>query len=259
MNHGQSREMLRAAEAAGVRHMTAFTYRFVPAMRYMAHLVGQGDIGHPYHFRSCRLQDWGQRNLGWRQIAALAGTGELGDMLSHRIDYAHLLVGRIRRLVAGTRQYHNDRGGQVSDVEDWVGVLAEFENRATGMLESSKMATGRGEGGRSQDYCEINGSEGTLVFQLERPHELQIGKAGGTGLKVVPVPEQFLKWPSSRRDPRQGDPLITFRYDQDVEFIEAILNQRSCVPSFRDGAQVQAVMDATVASAAEKRWMDLPE
>ena len=34
--------MLRAAEAAGVRHMTAFTYRFVPAMRYMRHLVARG-------------------------------------------------------------------------------------------------------------------------------------------------------------------------------------------------------------------------
>ena len=88
-------KMLHAAEKAGVRHMTAFTYRFVPAMRYMAHLVKSGFIGRPYHFRSCRLQDWGTRAVGWRQVAELAGSGELGDMLSHRIDYAHLLVGPI--------------------------------------------------------------------------------------------------------------------------------------------------------------------
>ena len=78
MNHGESAAMLRAAEAAKVRHMTAFTYRFVPAMNYMAHLVRSGFIGRPYHFRSCRLQDWGTRAVGWRQVAKLAGTGGRG-------------------------------------------------------------------------------------------------------------------------------------------------------------------------------------
>ena len=92
--------MAEAADAAGVRHMTAFTYRFVPAMRYLHHLIGRGDLGVPYHYRSCRLQDWGTRNLGWRQVKALASTGELGDMLSHRIDFAQHLVGPIRRIVA---------------------------------------------------------------------------------------------------------------------------------------------------------------
>ena len=53
--------MLDAAEAAGVRHMTAFTYRFVPAMRYMPHLVTTGAIGRPVHFRAQRFQDWGRR------------------------------------------------------------------------------------------------------------------------------------------------------------------------------------------------------
>lgn len=239
--------------------MTAFNYRFVPAMRYMAHLVKRGDIGQPFHFRSCRLQDWGTRAVGWRQVATLAGTGELGDMLSHRIDYAHLLVGQIKRLVADTRRFHDVRDGQVSDLEDWVTILAEFADNATGVLESSKVATGRGEGGRSQDYCEANGSEGTVVFQLERPLELQIGKRGGHGLQAVPLPEEFLKWPSSPRDSHQGDPLVTFRYDQDVEFIDAILDRRPCVSSFLEGAQAQAVMDTAVMSVTEKRWVEVPK
>jgi predicted dehydrogenase len=259
MNHAESVSMLRAAQKAKVRHMTAFTYRFVPAMNYMAHLVKGGYIGQPYHFRSCRLQDWGTRSVGWRQVAKLAGTGELGDMLSHRIDYAHLLVGRIKRIVADTRRFHDRRDGQVSDLEDWVTVLAEFaESDATGVLESSKVATGRGEGARSQDYCEVNGSEGSLVFQLERPLELQISKRGESGLRTVPVPKEFLKWPGSPRDAQAGDPAIVFRYDQDVEFIRAILEERQCVPSFFEGAQAQAVMDAAVVSAKEKRWVDIP-
>ncbi|MEY2409748.1 MAG: hypothetical protein QOF48_2418, partial [Verrucomicrobiota bacterium] len=66
LNHADARAMAEAADEAGVRHLTAFTYRFVPAMRYLHHLVGQGALGIPYHYRSCRLQDWGTRNVGWR-------------------------------------------------------------------------------------------------------------------------------------------------------------------------------------------------
>lgn len=258
MNHAEALAMATTADKANVRHMTAFTYRFVPAMNYMAHLVKSGFIGQPYHFRSCRLQDWGTRAVGWRQVAKMAGSGELGDMLSHRIDYAHLLVGPIRRVVSDTRRFVDVRDGQPSDLEDWVTILAEFSNNATGVLESSKLATGRGEGTRSQDYCEVNGSDGSLLFQLERPLELQMSKRGESALRIVPVPKEFLKWPGSPRA-TTGDPLITFRYDQDVEFIRAIVEQRLCVPSFHDGAKAQAVMDAAFISAAEKRWVEVPK
>ena len=56
----EAEDMLSAVERAGVRHMTAFTYRFVPAMRYLRHLVKSGAIGTPWHFRAQRFQDWGR-------------------------------------------------------------------------------------------------------------------------------------------------------------------------------------------------------
>jgi predicted dehydrogenase len=259
MDGAESARMLKAAEAASVRHMTAFTYRFVPAMRYISHLVEVGAIGQPYHFRAQRFQDWRTRNLGWRQLKKLAGSGELGDMLSHRIDFSHLLMGNIARLTAHMKRFLDDRDGFPSDLEDWVAVIADFKNGATGVLESTKIATGRGEGGASRDYCEVNGSEGTLVYLLGRPNEIQIGKRAGSGLETIPVPEAFLKIPKSPRDPHVGDPLVAFRYDQDVEFVYAILEQRDCVPSFAEGVKVQKVMDAVIQSAEQRRWVDISE
>jgi len=182
MDYAEALRMYLAAEQAGVRHMTAFTYRFVPAMRYLHHLVQRGDLGQPYHYRSCRLQDWDARNLGWRQVKKLAGTGELGDMLSHRIDFAHLLVGPMRRLVANLKQLVPSRQGQPSDLEDWVALLSDFQNGATGVLESSKLASGRNESWRSLDYVEINGSERSFVFITGDWNKLQTGKANGPGL-----------------------------------------------------------------------------
>jgi predicted dehydrogenase len=257
MNHAESVEMLNAAEAANVRHMTAFTYRFVPGMRYISHLVKSGAIGTPYHFRAQRFQDWQKRDLGWRQTKSLAGSGELGDMLSHRIDFAHLLVGDVARLVADTRRYLDDRSGRASDLEDWVAMLAEFKSGATGVLESTKVATGRGEGGRSRDECEISGDEGTLVYSQTRPNEIHRGKRGGGGLDIEQVPRDFLTIPNSPRDPTVGDPVATFRYDQNIEFIQAIEEKRACRPSFADGVKAQKVMDAVLRAASERRWIEL--
>jgi predicted dehydrogenase len=257
LNHADAVAMATAADRANVRHMTAFTYRFVPAMRYLAHLVKRGDLGALYHFRSCRLQDWGTRGVGWRQVKSLAGTGELGDMLSHRIDFAHLLVGPMARLVANLKQWHPERGGQPNELDDWVAILAEFQSGATGVLESSKLASGRNESWRSLDSVEINGSEASAVFITGNWDKLQFGKVGGPGLETITIPREFWSYPGSPRDPAQGDPLVTFRYDQAFEFIDAIRNQRPCTPSFHDGASALAVMDAAVQSAESKQWVEV--
>ncbi len=236
LNYADALEMYQAAEQAGIRHMTAFTYRFVPAMRYIKHLVDQGFVGRPLHFRANRLQDWGNRYLAWRQVEAVAGSGELGDMLSHRLDFGHFLVGQISRVVAQTRRFYDVRQdsqgqGYPSDVDDWVGCLGEFVNGTTALFESTKLATGRGESGKSQDYSEINGSEGTLIYYLERPHQIQMGTTGGQ-LKMVEVPTKFLKIAGSPRNPYKSDPIQTFRYDQNFEFIQAIVEGRPCNSSF---------------------------
>ena len=257
MNGADAAQMAAAADAAGVRHMTAFTYRFVPAMRYLRHLVARGDLGQPYHYRSCRLQDWGTRNLGWRQVRALAGVGELGDMLSHRIDFAHHLIGPMKRLVANLMNLTPMRDGAPNDTDDWVAILAEFTNGASGVLESSKLASGRNESWRSLDAVEINGSEASFAFTTGSWNTLQWGKAGGPGLETLTIPREFFTWPGSPRDPGAGDPLVTFRYDQAFEFIDAIRSERPCTPSFHDGALAQAVMEAAVRSAEMRAWVEL--
>ena len=262
LNATEVRSMYTLAEEMKVRHMTAFTYRFVPAMRYMEHLVHSGAIGTPYHFRAQRFLDWGDRYLGWRQSAQLAGSGDLGDMLSHRIDYGLHLVGPIKRLVARTRRFvevRQDAAGNrhPSTVDDWSAILADFAGGATGVWESTELATGRGEDKNCPDVCEINGNEGTLAYRLQHPHELEIGKVGDKGFKSVPVPEEFLKIPGSPRDPHRGDPLLQFRYDQDFEFIQAILEDRPCQPSFKEGLAVQEIMDAALNSDKQQSWVEL--
>lgn len=257
LNATDAAQMAAEADKANVRHMTAFTYRFVPAMRYLHHLVGKGELGTPYHYRSCRLQDWGTRNLGWRQQKKMAGTGEIGDMLSHRIDFAHHLIGPMKRLVANLMNMTPMRGGAPNDTDDWVSILAEFQCGASGVLESSKLASGVNESWKSPDRVELNGSEASFSFTTGTWDELQYGKVGGTGMKALKIPKEFFVMPGSPRDPGVGDPLISFRYDQAVEFVNAIREERPCSVTFHDGARAQAVMDAAVKSSEIKQWIDL--
>jgi predicted dehydrogenase len=151
-----------------------------------------------------------------------------------------------------------------ADVEDFATFIAEFapgvgvEQGAVAAFELSKVARGRRFGGQGLDELDMYGTDGTLIYHLDRPHELQIGRPGGS-LETVAVPREFLTYPGSPRDPYEGDPTTTFRYDEDVAFVQAIVEDRPCSPSFYDGMRCQAVVDAVLLSAAERRWVDVAD
>ena len=105
LNAGEVRAMYEAARDAGVVHMTAFTYRFAPSMRYLRSLVKSGALGTPRHFRSQRFLDWPETSWGWRQYKARAGAGDLFDMTIHRIDFAIDLLGPIAQVCGAVARF----------------------------------------------------------------------------------------------------------------------------------------------------------
>ena len=109
--------MYEAARDAGVVHMTAFTYRFAPAMKYLRHLLKSGALGTPRHFRSQRFLDWPETSWGWRQYKDRAGAGDLFDMTIHRIDFAIDLLGPITRVCGAVARFApRDRTSTASPV-----------------------------------------------------------------------------------------------------------------------------------------------
>jgi predicted dehydrogenase len=263
LNASEVREMTEAARAADVVHMTAFTYRFAPAMRYMRHLVKSGALGTPRHFRSQRFLDWPETSWGWRQYKDKAGAGDLFDMTIHRIDFAIDLMGPIRRVCGAVAQYApRDRtaDGQPcppSEVDDWSALIGEFESGAFGVWEGTTLAKGYHRDGFGHEWAEINASEGSAVYRLHEPNTILLGKTG-SDLAPVPVPAEFLKPAGSPRDPAQGVPATVFRYDLVWEFISAIAEGRPAVPSFVDGLNAQIVADAVLESFARRCWIDTP-
>jgi predicted dehydrogenase len=263
LNVGEVRAMYEAARDNRVVHMTAFTYRFAPSMRYLRHLLKTGALGAPRHFRSQRFLDWPETSWAWRQYKKLAGAGDLFDMTIHRIDFAIDLLGPLRSVCGAVARFcRRDRSVEgkpcnPSDVDDWSGLIGEFECGATGVWEGTTLAKGYHRNGFGHEWAEINGSEGSAVYRLHEPNTILLGKSGDD-LHDVPVPPEFLKPAGSPRNPAAGEPATVFRYDLMWEFISAIVECRDAVPSFYDGLNAQIVADAVLQSHAERRWIETP-
>src|SRR5271165_5052984 len=263
LSAGEVREMYEAARDAGVVHMTAFTYRFAPSMRYLRHLLKSGALGTPRHFRSQRFLDWPETSWGWRQYKSRAGAGDLYDMTIHRIDFAIDLLGPIARVCGAIARFAprdrtvDGRPCPPSDVDDWSCLIGEFACGATGVWEGTTLAKGYHRDGFGHEWAEINGSEGSAVYRLHEPDTILLGKTG-EDLAPVAVPEEFLKPKGSPRDPNDGPPATVFRYDLMWEFISAIVERRPAVPGFYDGWNAQIVADAVLESHSNRVWIDTP-
>jgi predicted dehydrogenase len=263
LNAVQVANMLEACREAKVVHMTAFTYRFAPSMRYLKHLVTSGKLGEPRHFRSQRFLDWPETSWGWRQYKDKAGAGDLFDMTIHRLDFAQDLLGPIARISGAVARFAprtktvDGRDCPPSNVDDWSALLGEFSSGATGVWEGTTLAKGYHRDGFGHEWAEINGSEGSAVYRLHEPNTIMIGSTGND-LATVEVPKEFLKPTDSPRDPSQGKPATVFRYDLMWEFVSAIVEGRDAVPSFYDGWSAQVIADAVLQSYAERRWIEIP-
>ena len=257
------RQMYRAARDRGVVHMTAFTYRFAPAMRYLKELVQTGQLGEPRHFRSQRFLDLPETSWGWRQYKAQAGAGDLYDMTIHRIDFAQDLLGPIERVCGAVARFASrtqTAAGEScapSEVDDWSALLGRFRNGAVGVWEGTTLAKGYAMRGFGHEWAEINGSEGTAVYRLHEPNEVLLGRHGGD-LQPVPVPQHLLKPAGSPRSLAEPDRSIVFRYDMVWEFHSAIVERRQAVPSFYDGLTAQVVADAVLQSDQGGGWITIP-
>lgn len=273
MSVAECKEMIKAVEKAGVVHMIDFNYRRVPAVELARQMVEKGLIGTPYHWRAVYLQDWimdPEFPLVWRLKKELAGSGSHGDLNAHIIDLARYLVGEFESVCGMMKTFIKKRpelaattGGlgakaakKMGDVtvDDATLFLAKFANGAVGTFEATRFAGGNRNGNR----FEINGSEGSIRFNLERLNELeyysQKDKPGLQGWKTILVtdpPHPFLKgwWPAGH--------IIGWQHTfvhQVYTLMNGIATKKQPAPSFYDGLKCQAVLEAVEKSAETERW-----
>ncbi|MCZ7379030.1 Gfo/Idh/MocA family oxidoreductase [Micromonospora sp. WMMC250] len=270
----EARAMTAAAEvarAAGVRSMCGFNYRRVPAVTMMRQLVADGRLGVIRHVRATYLQDWivdPQFPLVWRLQKDRAGSGALGDIGAHIIDLTQFVTGqRISGVSAVTETFVKERplpaessglaatvdGGTAPTgpvtVDDAAVFVARLDGGALATYEASRFATGR----KNALRVEINGSLGSVVFDLERLNELEFYDAtrptAEQGFSRILVTEGEHPYMSAWWPPGH---IIGYEHSFTHEmrdFIEAVATGVDPTPSFADALQVQLVLDAVARSA----------
>jgi predicted dehydrogenase len=265
----ESKAMWDAVQKAGVKHMVAFNYRFVPAIRQIRKLIESGALGRIYHFRAIYLQEWIMPHYNtpmiWRLQKAQAGSGALGDLGAHIIDLGRYLVGEVASVSAMTKTFIPERPnadgtmGKV-DVDDAFAAVLEFENGALGTVEASRFAAGRKNG----NNLEINGEKGSIRFNLERMNELEVfwiddEPKETRGFHNVLVSEPYHPWWENWWP--QGHMIgweHTFVHEI-THLLDCIVNDKPVAPigaDFEDGYRNAVICDAILASAASKRQVD---
>ena len=271
----EAREMLAAVKRAGVLHMLMFNYRRIPAIAYARKLMRSGKLGKIYHWHGAYLQDWimdPEFPLVWQLDKKFAGTGALGDIGAHAIDFAQYLNGNItevtghsttfikRRPVAIRQGRLKAKGGSEKgnvSVDNDTNFLARFRNGSVGVFESSRFCGGR----RNYNTFQVYGSKGSLAFNLERLNELEIYNseeaAGEQGFKTVSVTEAVHPYVGNWWPPGH---IIGYEHT----FVHAVKDFLDCLdkgrmprPNLEDGIQNQAVLDAVERSAASRRWTEV--
>ncbi len=245
----ESYEIWQRVAATGVKHLCAFNYRFVPAVRLARELIEAGELGEIRHFRGRYLQDWADDATldTWRFHPDEAGSGALGDIGTHVIDLGRFLNGEITSVSGFVKTFVPGR-----TVDDALEAAVEFENGSVGTIEGTRLALGR----RNAFQWEINGSKGSLAFDMERLNELQVFRADGDrarGFKTVLVSEAnhpfWEHWWPPGHIIGWGDTFVHELH----HMLQAIADDTDVAPygaTFEDGYRASEVGDAIVRSGA---------
>jgi predicted dehydrogenase len=245
-----SRAMLGAAADAGVPHACGFNYRYLPAVSLAHELVRSGRLGDLRHVRFVYLQDYATAG---GQPRSSGGAGAV-------LDYSHL-VDLLRFLVGEPLAVHAQVQRVVSEREDAYAALVELPDGAAGTLEASRVATGW----KGRQRIELNGSEGSLWWDMEDPNRLHLfltedardGVAGFRDILVTQPEHPFLRrwWPPGH--------VLGWEHSfvhQWADFLAAVLEQRpppDRQATFEDGWRAAVLCEAIHASAREGRRIEV--
>jgi predicted dehydrogenase len=276
----EAQRTVEAVQRAGVKHVLGFNYRRVPALALAKQLIESGRLGKIFHYRAVYLQDWimdPQFPRIWKLTKAMAGAGPHFDLNSHLVDLALFLVGKISRVVGMAETFIRERPAEAPpetlstmltaqavsskmepvDVDDATSFLARFANGALGTFESTRFAAGR----RNHNRVEVNGSKGSVYFDLEDMNRLQYYNAEDPpdvpGFRSIQATEGCHPYIGHWWPPGHGIGYENTFVNQFADFFQAIADDAKLEPGFETGLENQKVLEAVTKSIDADRWVDL--
>ena len=272
MTAADGKVMVETVEKAGVANMVWYNYRRIPAVTLCKRLIDEGRLGKVFHYRAQFLQDWtikadlpqGGQGL-WRLDVAAAGSGVSGDLLAHCIDTAVWLNGPLKSVCAMTETFVTERLHTLTGKVEPVGIddacifMGRFANGSLANFESTRYARGH----KAAYTFEINGEDMSLRWDLHDLHRLEVfdytDDAKIRGWKSVHVTDNS---PDHPYMDKWWVPGLAVGYDvsfthQVADFLKGLETGTPAGPTFRDAYETQLILDAVLASAKSRQWVDV--
>lgn len=255
-----AKAMVEAVKKNGVKNLCCFSYRFMPAVRLAYELIKEGTLGKIYHFAGTYYQDQGSfEETPIEKIWYIMGSGVDQGIASHMIDMSRFLIGEIKSVAGMIKTYNTKRNSKngVVDVDSTEGffTLLEFENGATGVMQSLGVANGK----QSEFSFEIFGSKGSLRWNMEDPNLLYVYLAkpanpkvlGWTKVCVTEANHPFMNiwWPKGH--------VLGWEHghiNMLAHFMDCVAEDKPVEPlgaTFEDGYKVAVIIESIHRSAAE--------
>ena len=250
MNVDEAKQMANAARS--LPNLVWFNYRRVPAIALAKELIGQGRVGKPYHYRATYLQSWGanpESPGAWRFRKIEAGSGAMGDLLSHSLDLALMLNGPVTELTSLMQTFTPNR-----EVDDAVLALARFANGSIGTFEATRFAIGC----QNRNYFEIHGEKGAIRFNLEDLNRLEVFDRsdateiqGSHNVLVTGAEHPYTShfWPPGHIIGYEHTFIATL-----ADFLNSLAKNGPFHPNFDDAVEVQKLLESVESSARAGTW-----
>lgn len=248
--------LYRAAEAAGVRHVTFVPYRFSPASVAMKAATAARHAGRTISVSASWGVDMRKEPLRWRFQRKLSGAGVVADLGAHILDLLIWWAGPIRRVLGRCKTLVGERpleaGGRMRpvDVPDECWALIEFATAGIGSVKLSWNA-------QRDQQIEIEGDRGLLTY--ESPSLLQW--LGGKG-QFNPTARLTLSGghptdlPLQTKDFAKQEDALARMFRDVVSYLRGG-DKPDCVATFREGAEVMKLIDALEESNNSGKWVEI--
>jgi len=279
----ETAEVAAAARSAGVQTSIGYNYRGAPAVERIRELVANGELGRITNVRSvfyCGYAAEPNGALSWRFRRDYAGSGALGDLLSHVVDLVQYAIGPVSEVSGLLSTVHAQRpilpmgvgthfavieNGELAPVEndDHAAALIRFGagshcSGAVGTIEASRVIVGP-QCGLS---LEVHGTEGSASWNFEQMNELQLclGR-GGANVGYTRVLANSFMGDYARFQPGPANSMSfdDLKVIEGAKFVAALLGGPRRNSTIFEAHADAEVLAAVAASAEDGTWHKVPD
>lgn len=275
----EAKELAALARAKGLVTRVGHAFPRNPVHDLAKEIITSGEIGEIRLFKGCQHVDVFGDPLApfmWRADGHLAPTGIVGDTGTHVFSFMEFLVGRVQSLVADNLIVTPRRpvlsgsamGAAAHDLtgnEDWAEVtnpdathlMCRFENGASGIVDFSRVATGR----KFRQTYEIYGTKGSLVYDYDEVNRLRFysndDRAGRRGFRAIDVGPDHPTFRAFLPLPNLSLGYNEMKIIEAAEMIRSVTTGVPLWPTFDTGHHICQIVDACMESGRRRGWVDI--